>query len=50
MTAFDRRDEFAAHTRERLMPGGDNSFFSYNHRSLSRERDLDRTVSDSRCE
>jgi hypothetical protein len=46
MNALERRDEFAADTRRRLPPGRDDGRLSNNRRSLSRERDLDRTVSD----
>ena len=44
MSALDRRDEFAADARGRLAPGNDHGRFSNDRRSLSRKRDLDRTV------
>ena len=47
MTALDRRDECAADARGRLPPGGDDGCFSNDLSSVSCERDLDRTVSDS---
>jgi hypothetical protein len=48
MTALDRPDEFAADTRGRLPPGGDDGCSSNDLSSASCEceRDLDRTVSD----
>jgi hypothetical protein len=46
MNALDRRDEFAADTRGRLSPSGDDTRFSNDRRNLSCERDLDRAISD----
>jgi hypothetical protein len=47
MTTLDRRDEFAAGTRGRLAPGGDDGCFPNDLGSASCERDLDRIVTDS---
>ena len=47
MNPLDRRDEFAADTRGRLLPGDDDRSFSNDCHGLSRECDFDRTVSDN---